>query len=217
MKGKFISFCGLDGSGKTSQCELLKKYIEDVFHIKTTIVPGYKPSRHVANLKNVAERLDEHYQELFSCDNLSLSLLCDLWENTHNIIIPALNRGEVVLTERYWESSLIYAPILGANKNLIEGVVSLFPKPDMFIYLEISPDISHKRVINRAKETNIPVMPKERLEIMELANKSYLEFAKKCDCKVINTENLSFDDVHQKVKQHVNTLLNDMVLMGNDA
>lgn len=207
MKGKFISFCGLDGSGKTTQGKLLKSYIESNLGIKVTILPGYKPSNHVNNLKDVADKLGENYQEIFTCDNLSLSLLCDLWENTFNIILPALNRGEVVITERYWESSIIYAPILGANKQFIEGIVSLFPTPDMFIYLDVSPEMAHVRVINRAKEINIPIMPKENIEIMKIARNRYIDFAANYQCQVVDSENLSYNEVHDKIVEYTAKLL----------
>ncbi len=196
MRGFFISFCGLDGSGKTTQANLLKNYITETLDWKATIIPGYRPSRHVESLKRVSNKIGVYHEDVFTSDVVSLSLLSDLWENTQNYILPAMNDGNVVITERYWESSKIYAPILGSNQLFIENLIRLFPNPDVYIYMDIDPEVSYQRVLDRSSQTGQPITPKESLDIMIKAREKYLEF-------VNNTSNCLFVDVREKSPKEI--------------
>ncbi|MGQ4672123.1 dTMP kinase (plasmid) [Bacillus toyonensis] len=92
-----------------------------------------------------------------------MSLLLDLWMHTKQEVLPRLEKGEIVISERYWESSILYAPILGVDKDFIEKIVSQFITPDLFIYLNISPEKSYKRVVSRSIKDQVEIMPKRTI------------------------------------------------------
>lgn len=206
-KGYFFSFCGLDGAGKTTHATLLKEYLTDKFGKKVTIVPGYKPPIHVKNLQEVASQVGIHYQKLFTSGNVTMSLLLDLWLHTKKEILPRIEKGEIVIAERYWESSILYAPLLGVDEEFIEKIVSQFITPDLFIYLNITPEKSYKRVVDRANNKNIEIMPKEQLDIMEKVYTDYNKFAFYNNAAIIDIDTDDKNLIFDKIKKQVDNMI----------
>lgn len=208
MDGLFLSFCGLDGSGKTTQAELLKSYFTEKTSRSTLIVPGFKPSRHVKTLSTVAKKAGHYYEDVFTTDIITLSLLSDLWENTQKYILPALNDGGIVITERYWESSKVYSPILGSNQMFINNLITLFPYPNLYIHLDIDPVVSHQRVVERASQTGQPLTEKESLDHMIAARNQYLRFVKEDErCIQIEVNEKSPNEIHEEIVRRIDSLV----------
>ncbi|PHE93477.1 dTMP kinase [Bacillus wiedmannii] len=206
-KGYFFSFCGLDGAGKTTHANLLKRYLEEKLDKKVTIIPGYKPPINVKNLQDVAKQLNVHYQKLFTSGNVTMSLLLDLWMHTKQEVLPRLEKGEIVISERYWESSILYAPILGVDKDFIEKIVSQFITPDLFIYLNISPEKSYKRVVSRSIKDQVEIMPKEQLEVMEEVYSKYNDFAREYNAAIIDIDTDDANLIFEKIRKSVDLLV----------
>ncbi|EAF5035120.1 dTMP kinase [Listeria monocytogenes] len=205
-KGYFFSFCGLDGSGKTTQANLLKDYLQSKGY-KVSIVSGYKPPINVQNLKDVAQKLGKDYQELFSSGNVTMSLFLDLWIHTKEDIIPKIEQGEIVISERYWESSTIYAPFFGVDEEFMNKIAAQFIIPDLFIYLNIQPEKAYKRVVNRSKAENVPIMKKENLTVMENIYAKYNEFAKEQNAANISIHTDDKFVVFNQIKNAVDGIL----------
>lgn len=210
--GYFFSFCGLDGAGKTTHANNLKAYLENEYDKKVTIVPGYKPPINVKNLQDVANQLNVHYQKLFTSGNVSMSLLLDLWLHTKQEIIPRLKKGEIVIAERYWESSLLYAPILGVDEEFINKIVSQFLQPDLFIYLNITPEKSYERVVGRSLKDNVEIMPKEELSVMKEVVGEYDKFVKNNVAEIIDIDTDNPDVIFSRIKLAVDRVINQEVV-----
>ena len=196
----FISFCGLDGCGKSTQALLLKEYFENINKMICFLIPGFRPSVNTQRLREISWNMSGNIQADFTPDVVSMSLLTDLWENTHRYIIPKLNGGETVITERYTESLLVYSPLFGSNVGLISKIAELFPVPDLYIYLEIDADLAYARVRERAADEFEKYSPKEDYEVMKKAAFGYDRFAKSNGNVItINVSELSVSQVNEKI------------------
>jgi dTMP kinase len=140
----FVTFEGLDGSGKTTQVELLKRYLErEGREVVTTREPGgTEVGEHI---RNVVLHLDHPVvpwaeAALFAAARAQL---------VDEVIAPALARGAVVLCDRYIDSSLAYQGIargLGVERVLdlnLQATRGLLP--DRTLLLLVDPDESRRR------------------------------------------------------------------------
>ena len=109
LGGVFIAFEGGDGAGKSTQAQLLSAWLEELGHtVVVTREPGGTPfGRTVRELvlhgDHVAPRAE------------ALLFAADRAHHVETLILPALGRGEVVITDRYVDSSIAYQ---GAGRDL---------------------------------------------------------------------------------------------------
>ena len=102
IKGLFISFEGIDGVGKTTQVEALSKHLQSLgLEVVVTREPGGtslgKELREILlHGSNVSSRTE------------ALLFAADRAQHVAEVILPALKRGAVVITDRYIDSSLAY-------------------------------------------------------------------------------------------------------------
>ena len=149
MAGGFlVALEGIDGSGKSTQAELLAASLEkDGHEVILTREPthgpaGQKlqsyllgPSRHLA---------PEEELELFMADRR---------EHVAQVIKPALARGKIVITDRYYYSSVAYQGALGLNPNDILAANEAFaPIPDVVFILTLPVPEALARLSKKGKE-----------------------------------------------------------------
>lgn len=195
----FISFCGHDGCGKTTQAELLKNELKETYNVIS--FPGYKPSVYHSKFKEICDKKCNRALEAFPEEIRSLVLLYDLWGNVKKYIEPNCDKKDVIITERYCESSYIYAPILGCNQEFVNNVVDFFPKPDLYIYLRIEPEEAMRRVRNRKSD----VSSKENVEIMKKADEHFFEYFEKynIDYITIDVRDRDVMDILGEIKEKI--------------
>ena len=140
----FITFEGLDGSGKSTQAELLAEALRGTgLDVVTTREPGGTP-------------LGEHVRELLlSGDEISPWAEAALFtaaraELVDGVIAPALESGAVVICDRYLDSSLAYQGVargLGVDRVLELNLPAIRGQlPDRTFLLEIDPGEAARRV-----------------------------------------------------------------------
>ncbi len=151
LRGKFITFEGMDGCGKSTQALYLKKYLTSKnISVIVTREPGgtrvaEKIRKILLNLENI---------ELNSRAELLL-YLASRAQHTEEIILPALSDGIWVISDRFADSSVAYQ---GAARGLgMENVknMSLFATdglvPDITFFLDISPKVASERMKMQGK------------------------------------------------------------------
>ena len=109
--GMFLCFEGGEGAGKSTQARILRQRLEDEGHVVVlTWDPGATPVG--AEVRRIV--LDPATGEL-SHRTEALLYAADKAEHVHAVVLPALDRGEVVITDRYVDSTLAYQ---GAGRDL---------------------------------------------------------------------------------------------------
>ena len=145
MRGKFITFEGCEGSGKSTQLRLLSEYLDKlgVDYILTREPGGSEIAEQIRNIilngKNTA-MCDECEALLYAAARV---------QHLKEKIAPALDKGQLVICDRYVDSSLAYQGYArGLGREYIENINSLALErfaPDLTVFLDISPAEAFKR------------------------------------------------------------------------
>lgn len=195
MRGKFITFEGADGSGKTTQIAKIKDYLEKKGEkCILTREPGG------SDLGNKIREILLHYDgEVDSLAELLL-YMADRAQHVKEVILPALNTGLTVLCDRYTDSSVAYQGyargldierIIELNKIATDGIV-----PDLTIVFDVETEVAMQRV-GATKDR----LEQEGIEFHKKLRNGYLDLAKRFPerIKVVNS-NLSIEEVFEQVK-----------------
>jgi dTMP kinase len=144
-RGKFITFEGLDGSGKSTQIHMLADRLREAGHeVFETAEPGGTPiGRQIRRIL-----LDNKNQELAPIAEMLLMFACRA-QNVDEWILPALGDGKIVISDRFTDSTLAYQgsgrglgteAVLDVDRIACRGLV-----PDLTICLDIDPVASLAR------------------------------------------------------------------------
>lgn len=196
-RGILIAIEGIDGSGKSTQSELLFKALKEIGY---DVVLSHEPTKSEigekirSKLKNENVSAQEVY-ELFVRDRIS---------HVANKIRPALNSGKIVIVDRYFISTIAYQGASGIPIHKILSDHAVFaPMPDLVIILDIPVEIAIKRLFNKRKdsfEKNVDFLCKVR-EI-------YLSMKKILNTNIVIIDaTRSIEEVHKEILKHVLSLI----------
>ncbi len=170
--GTFISIEGLDGCGKTSVINLVSQQLKhDGVDLVCTKEPGGST---IAN--RVRDILVD--KETKNMDYITETLLYAACrsQHLHDFIIPNLNEGKVVITDRYVDSSYVYQGIarnLGLDQVMaINSLVVKDHMPDLTIYIDIAPEKCLAR-LRKARKAGVKV-DLESLDFYNRVREGYL-------------------------------------------
>ena len=150
-KGKLIVFEGLDGAGTTTQMYKLAQYFtQKGSEVFITHEPTDNP---------IGRLVRSALQKKFSITPNSLALLyaADRDDHLYNKeygIISHLQNGEVVITDRYFYSSIAYQAV-ECDPSFIKEINSRFPHPDILIFIDTPVDDCLKRIEKRGEEKEL--------------------------------------------------------------
>lgn len=176
--GLLISFEGSEGSGKTTQIELLAPRLKKLGReVVVTREPGGSPLgeeiRHLLIRANgSAELFPETELLLFAASRAQL---------VREVLVPNLAAGRIVLCDRFLDSTTVYQ---GAGRSLSADPVNQINQfavgdvlPDLTIVLDVPAELSVQRVQNRA--TDLPDrIEQENIEFYRVVREGYLLLAK---------------------------------------
>jgi dTMP kinase len=207
----FITFEGVEGSGKTSQIQRLKKYLlQKGIPCKITREPGGCPiSEKVRKIL-----LNPGHREMVPMSEL---LLYEAVRAQHvkDVIKPFLKKGGVVLCDRFNDATIAYQGY-GRKMDLalvkrLNHISSQGIKPDVTFLLDCPSDVGLKRALQRnrmLKQEKEERFEKEKLPFHQRVRKGYLAIAKKepSRVRVIDTRE-GEDKVFEKIRKIVDNLL----------
>ena len=193
-RGVFITFEGADGCGKTTQIELLKKYLDEknIKNIQTR-EPG------ATELGVELRKILLHYEKPVSDVAETFLYLADRAQHTEFEIKPMLDDGYIILCDRFIDSTVSYqgyARKQDINQiNKLNEIATKGLKPDLTIVFDIESTIAQKRLQGEKDR-----LEKEGLEFHKALRFGYLELAKEEPnrIKVINA-NDTIENIHKKV------------------
>jgi len=181
MRGLFISLEGIEGTGKSTQARLLAEYLKSRRHtVLLTAEPGGTPIS--LKIRELLLSLDSK-----GMDHMTELLLYNAARVQHiqEVIAPALARGEIVITDRFSDSTLAYQGYgRGVDRQVIDALDAIATKrmrPDLTLLLDLDVETGLRR--NRQINKN------DRLELEEVAfhervRRGFLEIAKKDPIRV---------------------------------
>jgi dTMP kinase len=144
-RGNFITFEGMDGSGKTTQMHRLAERLRSLGRtVLETVEPGGPPiARKIRRIL-----LDSANQELSPTTEILL-YFASRAQNVDQWIVPALARGEIVVSDRFTDSSLVYQGVgrgLGIDTVAgLERIACRGLKPDLTILVDVDAEASLAR------------------------------------------------------------------------
>lgn len=145
-KGMLIAFEGIDGTGKTSQLQELANYLR---HKGKDVVETREPTDGPYGKKIRALYTNRHTVTME--EELDL-FIADRREHVAECIQPALDKGWVVLTDRYYYSTAAYQGALGADPKSIFQRNAFAPRPDLVLLLTMGVDVSLRRIQEQRQE-----------------------------------------------------------------
>ena len=147
-KGYFISFEGIDGSGKSTQIQKLAEFLERLdFEVIVTREPGGSIGG-----EEIRKLLLQGEVDRWSAEAEILLFTAARRDHLERVILPAMDDGKIVICDRFTDSTRMYQGMRGPNlRNLVdtlnERVINL--DPDLTILIDINPKISLKRAKSR--------------------------------------------------------------------
>jgi len=145
--GRLIAFEGLDGSGKSTQLERLATRLRaSGCDVVTTREPTEFPSgKRIREMARSGEELEPEEELRWFVEDRRV--------HVDEVITPALRADRIVLTDRYYLSTVAYQGARGLDYEKILGdSEDEFPIPDLVLLLEIDPQIAFDRVQARGSE-----------------------------------------------------------------
>jgi dTMP kinase len=194
-KGLFISFEGGEGAGKSTQTKLLKEWLEKQGE---TVVLTREPGGTTLG-NQIRQILLDNNTGVISPRSEALMYAADRAHHVYSVIRPALDRGDVVITDRYIDSSIAYQ---GAGRVLLPSEVSRISRwatesltPSLTIILDLPAEIGLGRLHTTDR------LESEPLNFHERVRQEYLNMAQ------IDPERYLVVDARQSIEQIHSTII----------
>ena len=177
MQGKFITFEGIDGSGKSTQLRMLAGELRGRgFDLITTCEPGGTPlGRHLRQAFLETEETVAPLAEL-------LLFAADRAQHVEFLIRPAIKSGRVVISDRYADATAAYQGAgRGFERETINEIIQLATgglKPDLTLFFDISVETAIRRMSDRHEsESKANRMDGETADFYSSVRDEYLQIA----------------------------------------
>ncbi len=178
-QGIFITFEGPDGAGKTTQITAAKNYLEaHGFDVVLTREPGGTPA---------AERIRD---VILDPANTGLDPMAEAFlyaasraDHVSKVILPALEAGKVVISDRFVDSSYAYQGVgrgLGEAVRTINAYATRGRMPDLTVLLLLDPEAGRKRIearIARGEEAQLDRLEREKIDFHTKVYEGYKALA----------------------------------------
>ena len=178
-RGRLITFEGMDGSGKTTQ---MRRLAERLRALGRTVLETVEPGGPPIGMQIRRILLDSANQELSPTAEVLL-YFASRSQNVDEWILPALERGEIVLSDRFTDSSLVYQGYgreLGvATIEALERIACRGVKPDLTLLVDIDAETSlaRARARNQVEAHGETRMDEQSLEFHRKVYAAYHKLA----------------------------------------
>jgi dTMP kinase len=139
LPGRLIIVEGIDGSGKSTQLDLLRKWLINQGYL--VIFSEWNSSPIVKGITRRGKR-----QQLLSPMSFSLVHAADFASRTYSQILPALQSGAVVLADRYVYTAYVRDSVRGVNRAWLRRLYSFAVQPTLAFYFDVPLDEAMRRI-----------------------------------------------------------------------
>jgi dTMP kinase len=202
LTGKFITFEGIDGSGKSTQLAMLAAELRGRgMDVITTREPGGTP---------LGEALRAAFLETSGAVAPMAELLsfaADRAQHVEHLIKPGIASGSVVISDRYADATFAYQGAgRGFTEDQVNRVIALATgglKPDLTLFFDITPEEAIHRMSSR-QDAKRNRMDDETADFYTRVRKAYLGISEREPERFIVLDASGrIDDIHQKVMEIV--------------
>ena len=200
----FISFEGIEGSGKSTQIELIEELIRAKgYQVKKLREPGTTElGEKIRNifLEKTTETIDPITEAFL--------LYASRKHLDQNFLRQNLNDGAIVIADRYADATLAYQSYgKGLDHNFVKLIhdSSQLLSPDLTFYMDISAELSRERISDREMDR----MESESIDFFKKVREGYLQIAHDNPKRVVVLDaNKTIDELHESIKKIISNKLN---------
>ncbi len=204
MPGLFITFEGIDGVGKSTQADLLETYLVDLGRsvVRTFEPGGTELGKSIRQLLLHSGHVDARAEALLYA--------ADRAHDVATVILPALEQGQVVIGDRYLDSSVAYqgaGRVLGANEVRDLSVwATRGLLPNLTVLLDLDAEAA---VARRSKTGTAPDrLEREKVDFFEAVRSCYLDLAAaEPERFLVVDANDSVESIQSKIRGRIDALL----------
>jgi len=200
----FISFEGIEGSGKSTQIELIEELIRAKgYQVKKLREPGTTElGEKIRNifLEKTTETVDPITEAFL--------LYASRKHLDQNFLRQNLDDGAIVIADRYADATLAYQSYgKGLDHNFVKIIhdSSQLLSPDLTFYMDISAELSRERISDREMDR----MESESIDFFKKVREGYLQIAHDNPERVVVLDaNKTIDELHESIKKIISNKLN---------
>ena len=203
MSGRFITFEGGEGTGKSTQVKLLAEYLKGKkVDVVLTKEPGGTPIG-----QELRAMLCTGDKDKFDAVAEALLYYADRRIHMQQKVLPALEKGSWVISDRFADSTMAYQ-YYGYNKRVSKQMLDELYKmtvgdfyPDLTIILDIDPEIGLARsmAVNSTYAVQETRHESRGIKFHQNLRKGFLEIAKTSDRYVVVDANKTIEDLHANI------------------
>ena len=199
----FISFEGIEGSGKSTQIELLKDFLNQK-GLNPVVIREPGGTQIGEKVRDIfLTKTNEYFDPLTEV----LLLYSSRKQLDTNVIKPALRAGKIVIADRFADATIAYQAYgKSVSKDFIAQLHNdlEISNPDLTFFIDISPELSKERISDRESDR----MESESIEFFSKVRSGYQECAKNTD-RVITIEGTdAIENIFLQIKEAVAKKIN---------
>ncbi len=205
--GLFITFEGVDGAGKSTQIALTARWLrERGYRVVVSREPGGTPLGEA--VRNIL--LDCRWKDMHVLTELFLYAAARA-QHVQRVILPALSRGEVVLCERYADSTVAYQAFAGGldlyTVMRINDIATGCLEPHLTILLDLDPEVG---LVRKQHASRLDRIERQSEEYRRKVREGYLWLANMAGKRVVVVDaHQDTSAVHRVVRSAVSCLLEE--------
>lgn len=207
--GELITFCGLDGCGKSS---MIKMLTDEFKKTGVDFIVTKQPTDAMRNTEIFRTFMDCPDNSAYEYRSLSLMAAADRIQHANKVILPALMQGKTVICDRYFYSCLANLLARGyVNDQWIYEIAESIPRPDIAFFLDVPVETAVSRVRKRTEEKdryidmNLQYLLKEKYK--EICNDNY---------GILLRSDIDIEDTFTEVKNSVYQFWNNKFFSGGN-
>ncbi len=203
--GYFISFEGVDGSGKSTQISKLKEYLEaNGYQVVLSREPGGTDIG-----EQIRSVILDPQNEGMTAVTEALLYAASRAQHVHDVIAPAVKEGKIVICDRFVDSSIAYQQYgrdLGECVRIINGYAIDGCMPDLTFLLKVKPDVGGDRIGSREKDR----IELEDRSFHEAVYRGYESLQEEFAERIVGIDAArSVEEIFAEIKGHMDRLLKE--------
>lgn len=203
--GYFISFEGVDGSGKSTQISKLKEYLEaNGYQVVLSREPGGTDIG-----EQIRSVILDPKNEGMTAVTEALLYAASRAQHVHDVIVPAVEAGKIVICDRFVDSSIAYQQYgreLGECVRIINGYAIDGCMPDLTFLLKVKPDVGGDRIGSREKDR----IELEDRSFHEAVYQGYESLQEEFAERIVGIDAArSVEEIFAEIKEHMDRLLKE--------